>query len=265
MSTSDEQGRATNGATHTPLLVLGKITEILNAFTLRRPSLTLREIQQSTGLPTSTVQRLVTNLVANGFLDRVEDRLRIGVRMAFWAAAAAKDFDILAVINPVLKDLRDLTGETACFFRAEGEMRVCIAVAETHHSLRRQMAVGRIAPVTVGSSGRVLLAWNPRLADQVLEHELPQLTDSTVTDRDTMRKLVKQTHADGYAITVGERVDGASGLAAPVYDSAGDLVGALTIQGPTLRMPYEQCVEWVDYLVEHAERITRALGGRLPD
>ncbi|CAM3895465.1 helix-turn-helix domain-containing protein [Kibdelosporangium persicum] len=68
MSSQDE--KAANGAGHTPLLVLGKITEILNAFTLQRPDLTLREIQQSTGLPASTVQRLVTNLVVNGFLDR---------------------------------------------------------------------------------------------------------------------------------------------------------------------------------------------------
>jgi hypothetical protein len=44
-----------------PLLVLGKITEILDAFSLSRPSMTLGEIQQATGLPVSTVQRLVSN------------------------------------------------------------------------------------------------------------------------------------------------------------------------------------------------------------
>lgn len=269
MTSGDSDARSPDkaggdGGSQRPLLVLGKITEILNAFTLRQPVLSLREIQQATGLPTSTVQRLVTNLVAHGFLDRTEEGFRIGVRMAYWGAAAAKDFDVLAVVNPVLKDLRDLTGETACFFRAEGEHRVCIAVAETHHALRREMSVGRIAPITVGSSGRVLLAWNPPLAERVLSHALPQLTESTVTDRDELRRLIKQTAADGYAITVGERVDGASGLAAPVFDSAGDLVGALMVQGPTLRMPYEKCVEWVDALVEHAERITRALGGRFP-
>jgi DNA-binding IclR family transcriptional regulator len=248
----------------TPLLVLGKITEILNAFTLRQPSLTLRDIQQVTSIPASTVQRLVTNLVANGFLDRTGDRFRIGVRMAYWAAAAARELDVIDVVNPVLKDLRDLTEETTCFFRAEGEHRVCVAMAETRHSLRREMAVGRIAPVTVGSSGRVLLAWNPDLAERVLSRELPQLTQGTVTNRDELRKLVKQTAADGYAITVGERVDSASGLAAPVFDSAAELIGAISVQGPTLRMPYDKCVEWVDLIVEHAERITRALGGRFP-
>ncbi|MFI5609306.1 IclR family transcriptional regulator [Amycolatopsis sp. NPDC051903] len=261
----NEAGLAGGAGGHTPLLVLGKITEILNAFTLREPALTLRDIQQATGLPSSTVQRLVTNLVAHGFLDRAGDRFRIGVKMAYWAAAAAREVDVLAVVNPVLKDLRDLTGETACFFRAEGEHRVCIAVAETRHGLRREMSVGRIAPVSVGAPGRVLLAWNPELAERVLGHELPQLTAGTITDRDELRKLIKQTAADRYAITVGERVDSASGVAAPVFDSAADLVGAVVVQGPTLRMPYDKCVEWVDLVVEHAERITRALGGRIPD
>jgi hypothetical protein len=65
-----------------PLLVLGKITEILDAFTLAHPDMTLGEIQQATGLPTSTVQRLVSNMVAQGLLDRKGDRIRVGVRMS---------------------------------------------------------------------------------------------------------------------------------------------------------------------------------------
>ena len=85
-----------------------------------------------------------------------------------------------------------------------------------------------------------------------------------MTDRDELARLIKKTAADGYAITVGERVDGASGLAAPVFDANAELLGAVMVHGPTLRMPYEQCEAWIDVLIEHAERITRALGGRLP-
>jgi len=70
----DDGGAAAN---HQPLLVLVKITEILDAFSLARPSLTLGEIQQATGFPTSTVQRLVTNMVAQGLLDRAGDQIRI--------------------------------------------------------------------------------------------------------------------------------------------------------------------------------------------
>ncbi|KAA0101380.1 IclR family transcriptional regulator [Mycolicibacterium sp. P1-18] len=258
-------GEADPSGRQQTLLVLNKITEILNAFTLTRPAMTLGEIQQTTGLPTSTVQRLVSNMVAQGLLDRVGDHIRIGIRMSYWAATARKDVDVLAVVNPVLKDMRDETTETACFFTVEQNFRVCIAVAETHHALRREMYVGKVIPLHVGSASRVLLAWNPALAEKVLSTPLEQLADRTVTSADELRALIAHTRSDGYAITAGERDDSASGLSAPVFDSAGDILGAVTISGPTLRMPRRRCEEWIDLLVGYAEQITRTLGGRPPN
>lgn len=252
------------GSKQQPLLVLGKITEILDAFSFDRPSLTLGEIQQSTGIPTSTVQRLVTNLVAQGLLDRAGDQIRIGVRMAYWAATATKDLDVLSVVNPVLKEMRDLTGETSCFFRPEQNYRVCVAVAETRHALRRDMYVGKVIPLNVGSASRVLLAYDSELAERILGGTLEKMTDESITESDILRARLLRARADGYAITTGERETGASGLSAPVFDSATDIVGAVTISGPTLRMPLSQCEEWVDLLVSHAEQITRTLGGRYP-
>ena len=65
------------------LLVLGKITDILDAFTLQRPVLGLGEIQQATGIPTSTVQRLVSNM------SRVIERLlRFSVRYSIEVSPA---------------------------------------------------------------------------------------------------------------------------------------------------------------------------------
>jgi DNA-binding IclR family transcriptional regulator len=256
-----------NGATSAiqkPLLVLGKITEILDAFSLSRPSLTLGEIQQATGLPTSTVQRLVTNLVAQGFLDRSGDQIRIGVKMAYWAAPAIKGVDVLTIVNPVLREIRDATGETACFFREEQDYRVCVALAETRHALRRDMYVGKLLPLHAGSAGRVLLAWNDELAERILSGPLEPITDTTITSPERLRELIAQTRKEGYAITTAEREDGSSGLAAPVFDSAAELVGALAIVGPTIRMRRARCEEWVDLLVSYSEKLTRTLGGRYP-
>lgn len=247
-----------------PLLVLGKISEILDTFTLDRPALTLGEIRAATGFPTSTVQRLVTNLVSLGFLDRQGDRIRVGVKMAYWAAPAVKGVDVLDLLLPVLRELRDQVGETVCLFREEQGHRVCVGLAETEHALRREMHVGKILPLHAGSAGRVLLAWNPDLAQQVLSRPLDQITSSTITSVDDLASAIAHARADGYAITVAERDVGASGLSAPVFDASGDLVGAITISGPTLRMPMEQCEEWVEVLVETATRATRLLGGRVP-
>lgn len=247
-----------------PLLVLGKISAILDAFTLTRPTLTLGEIREATGMPTSTVQRLVTNLVAQGFLDREDDSFRIGMKMAYWAAPATRGVAVLDLFSPLLKELRDRTGETVCFFKAEQGYRVCVAMAETRHALRREMHVGAILPLHAGSAGQVLLAWTPELLERLLESPLPPLTEYTITSAEELESAVRRTRRDGFSITTGQRDDGASGLSAPIFDSTGGLVGAVTISGPTLRMPRSVCEGWVEDLLATGERMTRLVGGRFP-
>lgn len=257
MSATQESGPA-------PLLVLNKIANILDAFSLSRPELSLADIRAATGLPTSTVQRLVGNLVAHGFLDRTQDGYRVGVKMAYWAAPASHGVEILETLKPVMKELRDSLGETVCFYQSSLDYRVCVALAETHHMLRRAMHVGDILPLHAGSAGRVLLAYDEPLAERILATDLGPLTAGTITNRDILRRAIEQTRIDGYAITIGERETGSSGLSAPVFNAQADVVGALTIMGPSLRMPPELCESWVENLLEATERITRMIGGRLP-
>jgi len=215
-------------------------------------------------LYTSTAQRLVTNLVAHGFLDRTGDTYRIGVRLAYWSAPAVKGVDLIDLTMPLLREMRDATGESACFFRAEQGYRVCVALAETDHQLRREMHVGKILPMHAGSASRVLLAWDDELAAEVLARPLDQITSATITSAQDLREAIEQTRCDGYAITIAEREIGASGLSAPVFNSAAELVGAITISGPTMRMPLEQCEEWIELLLETSDHATRLLGGRYP-
>ncbi|MCU1532588.1 MAG: IclR family transcriptional regulator [Arthrobacter sp.] len=248
----------------TPLLVLRKITSILDAFSLARPNLTLAEIRAATEMPHSTVQRLVANMVQEGILDRQGDGFRVGIRMAHWAAPATQGVDFLELLAPVLRRLRDELGETVCIFRESQGKRVCIALAETRRMLRRAVQVGDIMPLHVGAAGRVLLAWNPEVAQRVYQTGLHSLTDQTITDAADLGAAVAKTRADGFAITTGERVSGASGLAAPIFGPQAELFGALSIMGPTLRMPFDVCAAWVEPLLAAAEEASRLIGGSIP-
>ncbi|GAB2734023.1 IclR family transcriptional regulator [Sinomonas soli] len=248
----------------TPLLVLKKITAILSSFSLARPELGLAEIRSVTGIPHSTVQRLVANMAQEGLLDRHGDKYRVGLRVAHWAAPATQGLDYLELITPVLQRLRDQLTETVCVFRASERQRVCVALAETRHILRRAVEVGSIMPLHVGSAGRVLLAWSPQLADEVYASGLSAITDQTITSPDELKRAVAQTRAEGYAITIGERVTSASGLSAPIFGPQTELFGALSVMGPTARMPRDVCESWVEPLLAAAEEATRLLGGRIP-
>ncbi|MEL5989718.1 IclR family transcriptional regulator [Microbacterium phosphatis] len=247
------------------LLVLTKITAILDAFTLADPELPLSEIRTRTGLPQSTAQRLVANLVEQGFLDRTRGGYRIGVRMLHWAAPAMQGLEAVDIIRPVLDEMRDTLGETAAVFRESQGHRVCIALAETRQVLRRAIRVGQILPLHAGSAGRVILAWTPDRLAEILQRDLESFTDETIVERDQLAAVVKETAVQGYAVTTGERQTGASGLSAPIFTAQGELFGALTVMGPTSRMPEETCREWAPYVLERAEQLTRTLGGRHPD
>lgn len=245
-----------------PVLVLRKIREILAAFTTDRPELTLPDIRHATGLPTSTCQRLVANLVVEGFLDRTMDRYRIGLNLAYWAAPALTGLDLVQVLAPTLGELRDETGETACIYRREGKFRVCVAMAETHHAVRREMHVGKIMPLHAGSASRVLLAWDSQAAHEVIGGELNEYTSFTITDPELLKLALAQTRQQGFAITAEERDTGAASVSAPLFGPNGKLVAAIGIAGPTQRLTPQQCREWVPIVCRAAEDATRLLGGR---
>ena len=226
--------------------------------------MSLGEIQQATGLPTSTVQRLVSNMVAQGLLDRTGDRIRIGVRMSYWAATALKDLDVLAVVNPVLKEIRDKTGETACFFKVEQNFRVCVAVAETRHALRRDMYVGKVIPLHVGSASRILLAWDPDLAERILAAPLEPMTDGTVTSPDELRKLIARPRPTVMrSPRVNERTPRPGFPRRSSMPPATSSARSRSADRPC-GCPHAQCEVWIDLLVGYAEQVTRTIGGRLP-
>jgi DNA-binding IclR family transcriptional regulator len=245
-----------------PLLVLGKIRQIIEVFAPDRPELTFLEIRKATGLPASTCQRLVANMVAEQFLDRHGDRYRIGLRFGYWASPAGAGMDVSEVVRPALEWLRDATGETSCLYRREGDVRVCVAMAETYQAIRREMHVGKLMPLHAGSASRVLLAWDESIVDEVLDQPLERFTTTTVTDAALLRALLAQTRQQGYAVTFEERDPGAASVSAPVFGPAKVLVGALGISGPTQRISTQQSAEWSPLVVRAAQQATRLLGGQ---
>ena len=61
--------------------------------------------------------------------------------------------------QPVLAQLRDMTGESAQLYRRQGDARICVAAAERASGLRDTVPVGAVLPMSAGSAAQVLLAW----------------------------------------------------------------------------------------------------------
>lgn len=220
-----------------PTLMLGKIAQILNCFSLETPELTQQQIIKKTGLPSSTCQRLVLDLVLEGFLDRDNDSYRIGIGLVRWATPGTFGMDIVRLVKPVLQDLRDETGESACFYIRDGLFRTVVGVAPTRHVVMRPFMVGMVMPLHAGAPGKVFLAFDPEARNALVQAaELTKYTPDTPDTPDNLDGQAATTRSLGYYAAFGERNVGAGSISEPVFNHIGELAGALGLGFPTQRV-----------------------------
>lgn len=239
-----DEGRAST-------LVLHKITRILDCFSVDAPDPTMRDLVRATGLPASTCQRLVQDLVYEGLLDRDGDRYRIGIALVRWAAPGTLGLDVVRLVRPVLQRLRDDTGETACLYVRDGVSRTVVAVAETRHVVMRPFTVGMVMPIHAGAPGKVFLAFDPEARSDLEGADLAQFTDRTPGSLAELDRQVAEARAQGYYAAFGERHLDVGSIAAPVFDHTGELAVVLGLGFPTQRVS-ERDVERLGPVVARA-------------
>jgi IclR family acetate operon transcriptional repressor len=174
--------------------------------------------------------------------------------------AAERALGFSAVV-PLLESLSEATGESANLVVRDHDMGLVVLRVESRHPLRFSQPAGTRIPLPCTSSGKVLLAFAAE-PGALLESlgELPRLTDRTVTSRRALMRDLREIRAQGFALNEGERHPGVSGAAAPVFGEVGEVVAALAVQGPEVRMPRDRLTE----LGELVARVAAEVAGVLP-
>jgi IclR family acetate operon transcriptional repressor len=245
-----------------PILVLHKVRQVLECFTIPQPELTLQQIIRATGLPASTCQRLVHNLVREGFLDRDEDHYRIGLGLVRCAAPGTFGLDLVRLTRPSLQKLRDASAETACLYVRDGAYRTVVGLAETHHVVTRLFMVGMVMALHAGSAGKVFMAFDPSARAAAVGHGLARHTARTIVDIDLLDEQLEEIRKLGYAATFEERDLGAASVSAPVFGVTGELVAVLGIGAPTQRLTPTDVGRLAPAVVSAAEDASQRLGFR---
>ncbi|WP_413542425.1 IclR family transcriptional regulator [Citricoccus nitrophenolicus] len=253
MSTKQSAGAA-------PILVLHKVARILDCFSVEEPEPSLQQLIQKTGLPASTCQRLAQNMVREGFLDRDGDRYRIGIGLVRWATPGTVGLDFVRLVRPILQELRDDTGETACFYIRDGAFRTVVAVAETRHVVMRPFMVGQVMPIHAGAPGKIFLAYDPEAWDALQGAPLTKFAPATPDSLNTLQAQAAAAHDQGYYAAFGERHEDVGSISAPVFDHAGRLAGVLGLGFPTQRVGPDRVPGLGTAVAQAAAEASNALG-----
>jgi len=203
--------------------VLDKAVAILT--TLESGPHTLAQLVAATGIARPTAHRLAVALEFHRLVTRdLGGRFVLGPRSGELAAAAGED-RLLAAAAPALAALRDATGESAQLYRRQGDLRICVAVAERVSGLRDSVPIGSALTMQAGSAAQVLLAWE----DSERIHRGLTNARFTATQLAAVRRR-------GWAQSMGEREAGVASVSAPVRGPNGKVIAAVSISGPIERL-----------------------------
>jgi DNA-binding IclR family transcriptional regulator len=230
---------------HSGIGVLDKAVTVLR--TVAASPCGLAELCARTGLPRATAHRLAVGLEAHRLLSRGGDgRWRPGPALRELGEGALDP--LLDAAAMVLPRLRDVTGESVQLYRREGMIRVCVAAAEPHSGLRDTVPVGARLPMTAGSGAKILAAW----ADPATQHAI---LDEAIFDERTLMEVRRR----GWGQSVAERESGVASVSAPVRDTTGTVVAAVSVSGPIERIGRRPGARWAVDLLAAAEALHNRL------
>ncbi len=210
---------------------LQRAVELLGRLGDQPTELTVAELADGAGMPTSTAYRLLAELEQHGLVQRGADRtVVLGARLVALGRVAEAGLHerLVEPAEPVMRRLCEEIGETVILTSPCALEGIVLHVVETQqHSVRLSYARLRRAPMHRGASGKVLAAYlEPAERERLLAAiKAPGLA----AELDRIRR-------DGFAYTSGELDEGAAAVAAPILDRRGRIEAGISVAGPAPRI-----------------------------
>ncbi|MDB5795456.1 MAG: IclR family transcriptional regulator [Noviherbaspirillum sp.] len=212
---------------------------VLEAFRDGDALLSLAQLAERTGLYKSTILRLLLTLERLGYIGRTAaGDYHIGPAPLRLGRLYQSTVRPEGVITPALQNLVNKTGESASFHVRLNDRRLCLYRIDSPQIVRDHYMPGDELPLDRGAGGVILTAFSEPF-DPAYAKERENLA----------------------VISRGSLNADMAGVAAPVFDAEGKIVGALTLSGPATRFGDEAAERFRTLLIDTARQVTTALGG----
>lgn len=237
-----------------------RVVAVIDALARAEPGgLGVRDLAARIGISRSAVHRVLAHLTILGYATLLpRERYEAGPLMLGWSALLADSHTFEVAVEGSLAGLAEEFDESAYAMHYDPEERDLVVVAGAHSSqpVRYLLEIGSRAQLYAGAAGKAVLAFlDPLVVDEL---ELERLTPSTIRSKASLRADLAKTVERGYAVSRGERISDASGIAAPVFAGT-DVVGAITLTVPQYRYSDATVSQRAEAVVAAAARAGRLL------
>ena len=243
-------------ATHDGVRAVGRALDIVLAFTAHDLELSATDLLKRVPLSRPTLYRLLHTLEEKGFIVALGEpqRFRLGPAIANLTRVWTSTFDVSAVADPIMKKAWTETGETVALFVPRGNQRLCVAELPSEQVLSFRRGVGYLEPLPRGASGKAILAFMDLPAN-----EIGLYAQGIAVEPSQLSIELARTRKTHFAMSRGDIVPGAIGIAAPFFDRTGNVAGSIAVFGPEFRIDSGARKELCTKVVRYGEELSTAL------
>jgi DNA-binding IclR family transcriptional regulator len=227
--------------------------------------LTLTEAADVLGVHKSTALRILKTLEEARFVRKTGAGTYVfGSGLIELSDLALGSMDLRQFAAMHLRELQRQTGHTVHLAQLTGDEIIYIEKVDSpaFDAVKLPSRVGRAVSIYASAVGKVILAYLPREErDRLLSHVVFQrFTDTTFADRESLEAELERIAERGWATDNGEHDAYVMCVAAPIRDSRGQVIAAVSITAIEVIASLEQLTQQVPQLLETAALISKEIG-----
>jgi IclR family acetate operon transcriptional repressor len=230
-------------------------------------AISLSDLAEQVGLPASSAHRLLMTLQQHDFVDFDENTQlwHVGIEAYRVGSAYLNRTNFIEAARKPMRKLMANTGETANLAVIDNTDLVFVAQAESNHPVRAFFNAGTRALMHASGIGKALLAQMPKRELEALIQStgLPEYTMNTLINKASLYEDLELTLKRGYSFDQEERYEGMSCVGAAICSAKGELVGGISVSGPSVRFSPSQVAVIGLQVKAAADQVTLTLGGKL--
>jgi DNA-binding IclR family transcriptional regulator len=238
--------------------------DVLEQFKGDAIELGVTELSKKLKLHKNNIFRLLATLEARGYIEqnRSTENYRLGLKSLELGQTFIRQMGLLRQSRPTLEKLAEKANETTYLAIMRNQDVIYLDVVEANQTVRVASRVGLRLPTYCTAVGKVLICSDSEEEiRKKLPEQLPKRTPKTITDPKSLIDHLKKVAKQGFAVDDEEFEEGVRCIAAPVRDYTGNVVAAISISGPAMRLPDRKISEELSHAVKEAsEEISRRLG-----
>ncbi|MEJ9233132.1 IclR family transcriptional regulator [Peribacillus butanolivorans] len=246
-----------------PIRAVERTINILNCFSFEKTSLSTDEIIKETGLPKTTIFRLLWTLEKNGLIqyDLKEHSYRLGYKILEYGGIALEDVDIRQEAEPFLSELHKRTDYTILLGTKQDDT-IQYLLRYDKGDFTSASYIGRRRILHYGALGILLMAYLPvEEAERILQnYPLDQLTPFTVIDEDKFVRRLEIIRNQGFYVDIDETFVGFTAISVPIFGTKGQVIAAVGISGASFKMEEEGIERITDLARNTCLNISRRMG-----